>query len=95
MGLRRLLSRQPAEHPLERVVELGRTEGPLAAPTPVRPFADEATRDVAAPISVTPVVKKAAVVVMGEKSGPADGRNFDVWRRGQSNSIVGLFDRRF
>jgi hypothetical protein len=57
VGLRRLLTRQPAkaEDPVERLAELGREQ---ADHHPTRPFAEPATQDAAAPIPAVAVEKK-------------------------------------
>jgi hypothetical protein len=44
MGLRRLLTRQPAEDPLERLAELGRETGSATSPLRTGLFAEQATR---------------------------------------------------
>ena len=112
MGLRSLLNRQtPAEpltEPLTRLAELGRAEDPderegdhassAAPPThSTGLFAEQATRDRAAPISDVGVAKKVAQVSAAkqENTEPLDPRSWAAWKRGQSNSIAGLFDRRF
>jgi hypothetical protein len=58
VGLRKLLSRQPAEDPLERLAELGRETAHHPAPA----FAELATEGAAAPISPVSVDERVVEI---------------------------------
>jgi hypothetical protein len=79
MGLRKLLTRQPAEDPLERLAELGRKVG---ATHPSRPFADATTQSEAAPKrgpSVDERVERSFVAESKERVEPSRSRSGYVW----------------
>jgi hypothetical protein len=87
VGLRKLLTRQPAEDPLERLAERGRE--PDSAVTPSAAFADRATRDDAAPIYGAPTDKTAGsfFVAKSKKAvGPLGRRSGYVWISERSRS---------
>jgi hypothetical protein len=80
MGLRRLLTRQPAEDPLERLAELGRETRSAADPT--RPNVRLNAHADAAPISLASVEKKVIDVfaVKAKKAvDPPRSRSGYVW----------------
>jgi hypothetical protein len=93
VGLRKLLTRQPAD-PLKRLAELGRE---IATPTPTREKAQPTREAIAAPTHAARLAPKAiplSTAAREERDVP-DARNFAVWKRQQSPGIVGLFDRKF
>jgi hypothetical protein len=108
MGLRRLLTRQPAAgrpiEPLARLAELGRAEDPheregdrlSSRATPTRLVAQPTREALAAPLSPVGVEKKSARILGRQQKGePLDPRSWAAWKRQQSSGIEGLFDRKF
>ena len=82
MGFRRFLVRSDqAEDLLEQLAELGRAEDPHEQGGYSRtPFAEEATRDGAAPLPPVAVDKKAAQVSAAESKKAEPRRVAYVWR---------------
>jgi hypothetical protein len=101
VGLRKLLTRQPAEDPLERLAELGR-EGEPEATLPRWPVAELTTQDEAAPLSLASVDKKPVDVFAAKTTKAVDpprSRSGYVWRsqagRESRSSAVDFANRTF
>jgi hypothetical protein len=80
VGLRKLLTRQPAEDPLEHLAELGREAESTAPSTGL--FAQMTTEDEAAPLSSVALDKKVVEVFAAESKKRVERRRDPsyVWR---------------